>query len=120
MKPTDGLKTSSRTIDIDSIHSNITPEILEITIDKLKIVLLENEGRISSSNDWQAPLGILLTIILVICTADFRQTLGIKPEVWSAIFWLGTGLSAIWLGRAVINRKKRMHIDELIECMKRK
>lgn len=113
------LRTTARTVDVGSIHSNVTPEILEITIDKLKIVLLENEHALSSSNEWHAPLGMILAIALVFCTAEFRSFLGVGAETWLAVFIFFGALSAGWLIKALVKRVRRMTIDELIDCMKR-
>lgn len=120
MKAPDGFKTTNRTINIEGIHSNITPEILEITIDKLKIVLLENDRRISDSNQWQAPLGIFITILLVLVTADFRQAFWLSAAVWHAIFIISAVFSFIWLLISFNKVKERITVDALIEKMKDK
>ena len=44
MNASDGIRTATRTIDVENIHSNVTPEILEITIDKLRIVISGDTG----------------------------------------------------------------------------
>ncbi|MDO8070005.1 hypothetical protein O3299_00575 [Janthinobacterium sp. SUN176] len=120
MTSTENIKTKSRTIDVDNIHSNITPEILEITIDKLKIVLLENEKKLSGSNAWHTPLALSITIILVLCTTEFKDFAGIKGEIWCAIFIISTILNSIWLIKCLYNIKHRMTIEELIDCMKKR
>lgn len=120
MISTETIKTKSRTIDVENIHSNITPEILEITIDKLKIVLLENEKNLSNSNAWHTPLALLITIILVLCTTEFKSFLEIKGDSWHAIFTIAMFLNLIWLTKSLFKIKNRMSIEELIDCMKKR
>lgn len=119
MNNNDSIKSQSRTIDVDNIHSNITPEILEITIDKLRIILLQNEKDIGGENAWQTPLALLITIVVVLCTAEFKEFFLIKAEVWSAIFIMSFFISAGWLIYSLIKMKRRMSFEGLIECMKK-
>lgn len=118
MSSSKSIMTENRTINIENIHSNVTPEILEISVDKLRIVLLENEKKISDANEWQTPFAILLTIIIVLCTATFKEFLSLSADSWHAIFIVGAVVTCIWFLSALFRRQKRMTISELIDRMK--
>jgi len=121
MNQSEEKKATIKKINVQNVHSNVEPEILAITLDKLKIVLLENERRIVSAQEWQTPITLLCTIILVFCTADFTKSFfAIKAEVWEAIFIVAAILSFFWLVVAFYRCAHRMSADELIDCMKRR
>ena len=108
-----------RIIEIDAVHSNLNSQVLEITIDRLKIVLLENEKNMSEAGEWKTPLALLLTIVLVLCTTGFKDSLGLKANVWEAVFLISALLSAGWLVFSFTKLKHRVRVDQLIELLKK-
>lgn len=109
-----------RVVGVDEIHSNVSPEILEITLDKLKIVLLENQDSLRKNTEWQTPLALLVTIITVFVTANFKSVLFLSSDTWAAIFVISGFISFIWLVKSLLNRTSQLTVDELIDCMKKK
>ncbi|QEY75118.1 hypothetical protein [Pseudomonas denitrificans (nom. rej.)] len=104
------------TIDVVQTHDNTSQEVITITRDKLKLVVIEHIGRMENSSSWQMPLSLLVTIVLVLCTADFRAFISLDPPFWKAVFYIGAVLSLIWLAVCLWRVNKAPTIDELINA----
>ncbi|OIQ89763.1 hypothetical protein GALL_283270 [mine drainage metagenome] len=111
---------SGNNIGITEIHENTSQELISITGDKLKLILLQNLSLIESNKAWQMPLSLLLTIILVFCSADFKDAFGLQKNVWSAIFIISSIICAIWLIVCLFKLKKSITVDGVIDLIKNK
>ena len=69
-------------------YQNTTQEIIAINEDKLRLILKDYEDGIKVNTDWQTPLGLFVTILTTLLTADFHDFLGLAKAVWQAIFVL--------------------------------
>lgn len=102
---------------------NIKSNYLEITEDKLTIILMKHLQRVSSAGDWVNPLSLLVTFIIVFITSSFNDAFGISKEIWKSFFIVCTAVSIIWLTKrlymAFKDRGKRS-IEYLIELIKNK
>lgn len=85
-----------------SIYPNLSQEFIITTTDKVKISLIEFQRAINAKNDWITPFGILLALISSLIAADFKRFLGLDPNVWQAIFIIGSAVCLFWLIRAII------------------
>ena len=108
------------TIDVSEIHSNVDQEIIEITSDKLKIILSNHIATLASRKEWQTPISILLTIIIVLCSSDFKEFLGFSADTWSAVFIMSAGLSTLWLIKTLIKLKNVSTIEDVLNAAKNK
>lgn len=111
-------KTSS--VDITAMHDNTSQEIVTITVDKLKLILIEHLSRIESNKAWQTPLSLIVTIILVFCSAEFKKALGISADSWLAIFFLGGVGCCVWLVVCLFRLNKSITPDDVIATIKTK
>lgn len=119
--PNPPVKRSQRsTVDISEVHSNVNQEIIEITSDKLKLILMNHVQSVSSRKEWQNPLSICLTIILVLCTTDFKATWNVSADSWHAIFIVASFLSFLWLIKALVSMKTASTIDNILDATKNK
>lgn len=96
-----------------TVHKNVKQDIIITTSDKLKLVLIASKEAITSQRDWWTPAGILLAIIIVFCTADFKNSLGISKDVWHAIFIILGVLCFAWLLRCLYKLIKTWGDDNL-------
>ncbi len=69
-----------------TIHANVGQELIVTTRDKLELCLVHHREELESRELWAIPFGIFVPVILTLLTADFRGGLGLKKEVWQAIF----------------------------------
>lgn len=108
---------SRRTVDIKEVHSNIEQRLIQITEDKLTLILNDHIKHMESKNSWVAPLGILITLMVVFATTDFKQAY-FSADTWKAIFVITTLLSSVWLIKAVISAFKAISVNDVIEKIK--
>ncbi len=110
----------TKRIDVFEVHSNVSAELVEITTEKLELILRQHVDCLSGKNLWQAPLGICLTIILVLLTSNFNAKFGLSPDTWTAIFVISLVLSLLWLVVALLKLRKVITVDELMSKVKNK
>ncbi len=99
---------------VNEFYDNTQSNIIRITDDKLKVILLDNKESLIKNNDFIAPLTLFISLILTFCTTDFNNFLTITASTWKALYLFFTLSSAIWLLVELRKRKKSITIDELI------
>lgn len=107
-------------VSVQEVHSNVDQEVIEITADKLKIILIEHLDSLLKGTSWQTPLSILITVVVVFCTADFREFLTLSADTWKAIFIMTGALSLGWLIYSLSQLKKKQTVDEFLDKVKNK
>lgn len=115
-------RKSAKQLSVDEIHDNTSQEIISITTDKLKLALLEHLGRLAQKNAWHMPLSLLVGVILVFCSANFKEAFGMSPATWQAIFFLFGSGCLIWFFNtvrvALLSKESSMEV--LIAAIKNK
>jgi hypothetical protein len=99
-------------------YTNIGQKIILTTEDKIWLCLHEHLSKIEKRKGWISPLSILLAIITVFFTTDFKSFLSIKAETWEALFLLGLILSAVWLLYAIIQAIRSPTIQNIVDEIK--
>ncbi|PTU54118.1 hypothetical protein DBB42_00995 [Pseudomonas plecoglossicida] len=107
-------------IEVYEVHSNVSAELVEITSEKLELILRQYVDCLQGRSAWHAPLGIVLTLIVVLSTTTFNSKLGLSADTWAALFVMGLVLSVGWLGRSLWRLKKVMTVDQLMNKLKNK
>ncbi|WP_342059142.1 hypothetical protein [Aeromonas sp. OTU364] len=107
-------------VGISEVHTNVTQEVVQITIDKLTLILNEHSLSQDKCSDWKTPLGISITIVIVLLTTDFKTALSIEASAWKAIFIVSLVLCLGWLARSLYNIKDKQSISQVIEKIKNK
>jgi hypothetical protein len=82
---------------VKGVVMNVSSELITITEDKMKFILITNKKALSKKNDWVGPLSIFISIIVIFISAEFKPAFGLKPEHWQTIFAIGLILSFLWL-----------------------
>lgn len=54
-----------------SVHSNLDQEIIQITEDRLRLVLKDHLELVEEKKAWHAPLGVLIAIVAAVCNSRF-------------------------------------------------
>ena len=106
---------------ISQSFENTRTNHISITEDKLKVILYEHKKYLYDKTSFIAPLSLVISIILTFSTANFNPiTLGLKAEVWQAIFVISLILSSLWLIYTLIMLYKSRNADiaSLIEIIK--
>ncbi len=100
------------------IHADLDLEIIFTTEDKIKVSLYKYMSSIEKRNSWQAPLGILLTIIAAFSTTNFKEFI-FPASTWQSLF-IVIGLAAfVWLIWALKQYHSSISIDDLANEIKR-
>lgn len=106
---------------IDKKRTNTKSDLIEITHDKLEIILLKHLEFVSIKNSWISPISVFITILLTNLTATFKKFIGIEKEVWEALFIIGLVGSFLWLVFAlsiIYIHRKEANIDYVINKIK--
>ena len=118
-EPTSAPKYPQKKVEVTAFHSNIKQEIIEITTDKLRLILNDHLKKSEKKIEWHAALGIFLTAIASLFTTTFNTTFGVQGDVWRSIFILGAVSSFVWLIICGIKAFRTPTVDQLIERIKR-
>jgi hypothetical protein len=103
------------------IHVRLKQEIIVTTTDKIKVLINDSKRAVGSKKDWLAPFSILLTIVITLCTCDFKARYGLSKDTWNAIFIVFAVISALWLMKSINKLLKNWRKDSpevLIEKLK--
>ena len=106
-------------LEVTSIHRNTAQEVVEITTDRLRLVLVEHKQGFERKKEWQTPLGIIVTITLVLVTTDFRKTWGLESSFWQALFVMLLIASGYWFLKAGYIGLTSPSISDVIEKIKK-
>jgi len=109
---------SKKSLSVAQVHSNTSLEIIEITSDKLRIIITDHIKRSEKINEWQTALGILLATVAALVTTEFKSTFGVDGGVWKAIFIITTMVCVVWLVKALIRVFRAETVDHLISRIK--
>jgi hypothetical protein len=107
-------------VQVVDVHVNVDQEIIQITEDKLRLILKDHLDSLIQSGGWVAPFGVIVSIVTTFCTAKFDTFIGLGPEFWRSMFVLvGIG-SVAWLIVALHKRANALTLDEFINKVKNK
>lgn len=82
--------------DNRNVYQNTAQDYVVTTKDKLELVLLKTEKRLSSKNAWMTPLGLVLSCTLSLLSSNFKDFI-LPANVWYAIFIITTIICFFWL-----------------------
>lgn len=105
---------------VQGIYSNIKSNLIEITEDKLELIVTKYSNQLKKSRDWVGYSGIAITILISLLTCDFNKNfLGISKDIWYALFILCFVISIILLMNSLYNTFKFRNIaKKMIEEIK--
>lgn len=104
---------------VENTISNTGVNLITITEDKLRIILMEHETKMKKSHDWFAALGFFATVTITLFTSDFHEVFGLDPIVLKTIFWILFFVSLGYLGYTLINSiLKKDSVDSVIQDVK--
>ncbi len=110
-------KFTETTAPIKSIHSNLDQVLINITEDKVRLVLNEHIKNVERKKDWIAPLSLLIAIVTTFATSTFKDAV-FPASTWQAIFFIVGGISALWLLKAIWIALNASTIDDIVSQIK--
>ena len=96
-----------------TFHDNLGERILTISESKLKLCLNDNIENMENRSAWQAPAGILFTILVTILTSNFKDLILSKSD-WRAIFICFGLLTSVWLLKALYKMPKIKKVGDIV------
>lgn len=106
-------------VPVTETHENTAQEVIKITVDRARLVLFQHKDALEAKRAWVAPLGLVITIILVFITSNFKEFFGFKADTWAAVFLIGLALSFYWLVCAVCRAVRSAGIEDVINKLKK-
>jgi hypothetical protein len=102
---------------VNAVYKNISQDVIYITGDKVFIYLDAWRRKIILRWSVATPFGVLLSLILTLSTAEFKDRLGFTKEVWSALFMLLAAVVFLWLVISVIFAliKRAESVEEMVD-----
>ena len=89
------------------------------TEDKIRLCMSQHAGRLAVKQAWVAPASLLVTIVLVLLTADFHDAFSVEKASWKAVFLLTALLSLIWSVYSVYHAiKTTTSVDTIVDELK--
>ena len=82
--------------DNRNVYQNTAQDYIITTKDKLELVLFKTEKSLSSKNAWKTPLGLIVSFVLALLSANFKDYF-FSAEVWHSIFVVSTIVCLFWL-----------------------
>lgn len=105
-------------IPVSAIHTNTELTLIQITEDKLRLVLMEHLSKLESKRRWHVPLGVLLALVPVFLTSDFKDVWSIEKTTWKAFFMFTSLGATVWLLYTVRWAFGSVTLDELVQRIK--
>lgn len=103
------------TIDLNSgtqvVYTNLDREVIVAPIEKIELLLRDHHDIVKRKISWVNPVGLLLSLITTILTANFENNaLGLPAHYWSAAFHISAFITLVWTLKvswdAYTNRKE--------------
>ena len=111
-------RSKFNSVGIVEVHSNVSQEVIEITSDRLELILNQHVSCLEKNRVWQTPFSLLITIAIVLYTTTFEETLGIPASTWNAIFVISFILCGIWLIKCLFSFSRHLTVSDLLKNIK--
>ncbi|MEN9582076.1 MAG: hypothetical protein RL641_30 [Candidatus Parcubacteria bacterium] len=97
-----------------SAHSNMNQRVVTLPENTIRICLMNNMKNLEDRRAWQTPFGILIAILIIFPTAEFKDWIFPKAT-WQAVFFIAALICVGWLIQTLWVRPKKVTIDQIIE-----
>ena len=116
-------KNSFKSLGQKRITQVINLDDCEITISEAKLenILIKQKAAFHDASDWKTPLSLIVAIVLVLLTADFKANfLGIGGEDCLIFFCLVLVCCFVWLIDGLVRKFKnrKQTIESIIKKIK--
>ena len=99
--------------------SNIKSDLIEITDDKLVVILTRHFSRLKKARDWVGYLGVCVTIVLALVTCEFKDKFGVSGQNWYTIFFISSFIIGFLTLRSLwYSLFKNTSVDKVIQDIK--
>lgn len=99
------------------VYLGVGQEFVFTTEDKIRLCLNRHLSRMGKRRAWIAPAGILLTILVVFATTQFRN-FGLRAETWQAMFIISALLCFGWFARSIWEARVSTSLEDVVAELK--
>ena len=85
----------------NTVHWNLEQDTIITTEDKIRLCLHKNINRLDAKRRWWTPSALLVTLVLALTTAEFKDQFTLPAAVWQAFFLVLAVVSLIWTVMAI-------------------
>jgi hypothetical protein len=86
----------TKKVQVAGVHPNVQQEVILITEDKVRLCLNANFQRAARSRQWVTVGGMILTFLLTLTTAEFRDFAGLRSQEWRGVMIAALALACCW------------------------
>lgn len=107
---------------IEKRYINITTSSIEITEDKLELILRKDIGKIKKASDVPGSVGIFVSLLIaVLTTSNYRRFIGINGDAWQVLFIVALLISLIYMLYCIVMSYKHIiGVQDIINHIKDK
>ena len=106
-------------LQTNKIHSNLEQVVIVTTEDKVRLCLHKSIDRLGTKREWWTPVALLVTLVLALTTAEFKDRFAFSAAIWEAFFLLLTVASFIWTGVALWKAfKVKISVESIVSEIK--
>lgn len=114
----DGVILNTSTVDVVKVHGKLSQELIQITVDKLKLIAFTHVKEIENRKAWFTPVGIFMTLLITFSTSEFKDFI-LPSNVWNAIFIILGVMSFFWGVISAIQSYRSISIEDFVEKIKK-
>jgi len=103
---------------IQRVDTNLSQEIIVITVDKVRLCLRDAVDNMERNKAWQTPAGISVTIIVIFPASTFQDFIGISKDTWKALFIAAAVFFFIWLVRCIPRIRKSPSVEDIVNRLR--
>lgn len=103
-----------------TIFLSVDQDLVVASADRLRLRLQRYQDAVRARRSWEAPLGILASLIAALATSQFKDTLGVASQTWEAMFVIASLIFAGLLVWDLIRAFRSRHhtIESVIDSLR--
>lgn len=95
-------------------------EVIRTTGDKARLLLRDYSDGLKASSDFVRPLELVISLSLTLLTTSFRNSFGVKAEVWCALFYFIGAACVAWLVYALVKKRRAPKMEDVVRALEGK
>lgn len=105
-------------VQVTGVHPNVEQEVILVTEDKVRLCLNANFQRAARSKQWMTVAGMIVTLILTLSTAQFRDFGGLASQEWRGVTIAALFICVAWFGISIRWAARAPTIEAIVRELK--
>lgn len=103
-------------------HSNVEQTLIEVTEDRLTLVMNDAANKLAQRREWMGPAGLFSGLLLSLLTANFKEAFGVDAQIVQGVVIAVTCATGVWtlvtVLRAIRGRSKAKIVADTVKALK--